>query len=182
MAMTLDDIGALYRRLGDLGYSGEPVTQIEHALQTAALAESAGSSDALVTACLLHDMGHLLNEQGDTPTLRGIDDTHEYFAIPFLRGMFGEEVLEPIRLHVKAKRYLCAVREGYWDSLSDDSKRSLDLQGGVYSSAEARQFIARPFAEDAVHLRVWDDLAKIAGQHTPDFSHFEARMRACALT
>jgi phosphonate degradation associated HDIG domain protein len=181
MALTLDDITSLYRRKGDLGYSGEPVTQIEHALQAALLAEMAGSSDALVTATLLHDIGHMLNEQGDTPTLRGVDDTHQYFAIPFLRGLFSDEVLEPIRLHVEAKRYLCQAREGYWESLSPDSKRSLELQGGVYRPEEAAQFIARPFAADAVRLREWDDLAKVAGVATPDFAHFAVRMRSCRL-
>jgi phosphonate degradation associated HDIG domain protein len=177
MALTLDSITELYRRKGGLGYSGEPVTQLEHALQSAKLAEDAGSSDALITASLLHDIGHLLNDQGETPTLRGVDDTHQYFAIPFLRGVFGDAVLEPIRLHVDAKRYLCAAREGYWESLSQDSKRSLELQGGTYSHEDAARFIALPYAEDAVNLRVWDDLAKVAGKSTPDFAHFANRMQ-----
>jgi phosphonate degradation associated HDIG domain protein len=181
MALTLDDIASIYRRKGGLGYAGEPVTQIEHALQTARLAEQAGGSDALVTASLLHDIGHMLSGEGDTPTLRGVDDTHQYFAIPFLRGVFSDEVLEPIRLHVEAKRYLCHARADYWNSLSPDSKRSLELQGGVYRPDEAARFIARPFAADAVRLREWDDLAKVAGVVTPDFAHFTARMKKCAL-
>ena len=92
--LTLDDIELLFARHGSAQYSGEPVTQLEHALQTAHLAEQAGADDALVTAALLHDLGHLLNDQGETPTLRGIDDMHQYFALPFLRGLFADAVLD----------------------------------------------------------------------------------------
>ena len=112
------------------GYSGEPVTQFEHALQTAHLAEHSGADDAPVTASLLHDLGHLPNEQGDTPSLRGIDDTHQYFALSFMRGLFPAAVLAPIKLHVDAKRYLCHAKALYHARLSEDAKRSLLLQGG----------------------------------------------------
>ena len=110
--LSLADIEQLFARHGAEQYSGEPVTQLEHALQTAHLAEQSDADDALVTACLLHDLGHLLNHQGETPTLRGIDDTHQYFALPFLRGLFPDAVLDAIRLHVDAKRYLCQVDRG----------------------------------------------------------------------
>ena len=135
--LSLDDIALLFARHGAEQYSGEPVTQLEHALQTAHFAEQSEASDALVTACLLHDLGHLLNHQGETPTLRGIDDTHQYFALPFLRGLFPDAVLDAIKLHVDAKRYLCQVDTGYYDRLSADSKRSLALQGGVFDAAAA---------------------------------------------
>jgi predicted HD phosphohydrolase len=128
--LSLGDIEGLFARHGGEQYSGEPVTQLEHALQTAHFAELAGAGDALVTACLLHDLGHLLNHQGETPTLRGIDDTHQYFALPFLRGLFPDAVLDAIKLHVDAKRYLCRADAAYGDALSADSKRSLVLQGG----------------------------------------------------
>ena len=180
MALTIPDICALYERHGGRMYSGEPVTQLEHALQSAALAETAGADEELITAALLHDLGHLLNDQGDTPTARGIDDVHQYFALPFLRGLFDDRVLEPIRLHVDAKRYLCATRSGYHDALSADSKRSLALQGGTFSAADAAEFIARPGAERAVELRLWDDAAKLAGQRTPPLGHFSAIMAAAA--
>jgi phosphonate degradation associated HDIG domain protein len=180
MALTIPDICALYERDGGRMYSGEPVTQLEHALQSAALAESAGADAELIAAALLHDLGHLLNDQGETPTARGIDDVHQYFALPFLRGLFDDAVLEPIRLHVDAKRYLCAARAGYYDALSADSKRSLALQGGIFSSAEAAAFIARPGADRAVRLRLWDDAAKLAGQPTPPLAHFAAIMAAAA--
>jgi phosphonate degradation associated HDIG domain protein len=178
MALTIPDICALFDAKGGRMYSGEPVTQLEHALQTAALAESAGADASLITAALLHDLGHMLNDQGDTPTQCGIDDVHQYFALPFLRTLFADDVLEPIRLHVDAKRYLCATRPGYHDALSADSKRSLALQGGVYSADEAGDFAARPGAPRAVELRVWDDAAKIAGMKTPPLAHFLPIMEA----
>jgi phosphonate degradation associated HDIG domain protein len=179
--LSMADIATVFARHGGAQYSGEPVTQLEHALQTAALAEADGADDELVTACLLHDLGHLLHDLGETPTLRGVDDVHQYAALPFLRGLFGERVLGGIRLHVDAKRYLCATRPGYRQALSADSQRSLLLQGGVFSAQQAASFIAQPGAADAVRLRQWDDLAKLAGAATPDLAHFLARARRCAI-
>ena len=177
--LTLEDIALLFARHGSAQYSGEPVSQLEHALQTAYLAEQSDASDELVTACLLHDLGHLLNEQGETPTLRGIDDTHQYFALPFLRGLFPDAVLDPIRLHVDAKRYLCRANDGYWAKLSEDSKRSLELQGGVFAAEAAAAFRGQPGARDAVLLRRWDDLGKQADWETPPLAHFMARATRC---
>jgi phosphonate degradation associated HDIG domain protein len=179
--LSLQDIDTVFARRGAEQYSGEPVTQLEHALQSAALAEAEGADDELVTAALLHDLGHLLQELGETPSLRGVDDVHQYAALPFLRGLFGERVLGGICLHVDAKRYLCATRPDYHDALSQDSKRSLKLQGGVFDAAQAQAFIAQPGAPDAVRLRLWDDRAKIAGQATPPLSHYLGRARRCAL-
>lgn len=185
MALSFDDIEQLFARKGGEQYTGEPVTQLEHAMQTAYLAEQAGASDALVTAALLHDLGHLLHDLGETPTEHGIDDLHQYRALPFLRGLFGsahaDEVLGAIAQHVDAKRYLCATRPSYFGALSDDSKRSLALQGGIFSAEQAGQFIAQPGAAGAVRLRIWDDLAKTANLATPPLAHFMARARRCAL-
>jgi phosphonate degradation associated HDIG domain protein len=178
--LTIDDIEHLFARHGGAQYSGEPVTQLEHALQTAHFAEQS-ADDALVTAALLHDLGHLLNDQGETPTLRGIDDTHQYFALPFLRGLFPDAVLDAIKLHVDAKRYLCQADGGYHAKLSADSKRSLALQGGVFDASEAAAFLARPGAHDAVLLRQWDDRAKQPDLATPPLAHFLARAAACAI-
>ena len=177
--LTIADIESLFQRRGHEQYSGEPVTQLEHALQTAMLAEQSGADDELVTACLLHDLGHLLQELGETPSLQGVDDIHQYAALPFLRGLFGERVLGGIHLHVDAKRWLCAARAGYHATLSADSKRSLVLQGGVLNAEQAATFIAKPGAEDAVRLRIWDDLAKAAGLPTPPLSHFLQRAQRC---
>jgi phosphonate degradation associated HDIG domain protein len=182
--LSIDDIATLFARRGHERYAGEPVTQLEHALQTASLAEAAGADDELVAACLLHDLGHLVHDLGsgeDSPTLHGVDDVHQYAAIPFLRGLFGERVLGGVQLHVDAKRYLCATVAGYETALSADSQRSLKLQGGVFTAEQAAAFRARDGAADAVKLRQWDDLAKVEGGLTPPLAHFLARARRCAL-
>jgi phosphonate degradation associated HDIG domain protein len=181
MALTLPDIAQLFAKRGGEQYSGEPVTQLEHALQTAWLAEQAGEGDALVTAALLHDLGHLLHDLGATPTMQGVDDIHQYRAIPFLRGLFTDGVIDAIKLHVDAKRYLCATRPAYYENLSPDSKRSLGLQGGIFNTDEAQAFIAQSGAPAAVRLRIWDDLAKADGLATPPLSHFLERAQRCAL-
>ncbi|GKT15396.1 hypothetical protein AVHY2522_08000 [Acidovorax sp. SUPP2522] len=180
MPLAFDDIAPLFKRHGGTQYSGEPVTQTAHALQTAWLAEQAGADDELVTAALLHDLGHLLQDHGDTPTAHGIDDLHQFSALPFLRGLFGDRVLDAIRWHVDAKRYLCATRPHYRSALSADSQRSLVLQGGVFGAQEAQAFIGRPHAEEAVRLRLWDDQAKVEGLATPGLAHFLASRRGAA--
>jgi phosphonate degradation associated HDIG domain protein len=181
MALTLADIEQLFAERGGEQYSGEAVTQLEHALQSAQHAETEGADDELVTAALLHDLGHLLHDLGATPTLQGVDDLHQFRAVPFLRGLFGDGVIAPIQLHVDAKRYLCARRPGYFDALSEDSRRSLRLQGGVFNEAHSQAFIAQPGAAAAVRVRVWDDLAKAPGKATPPLGHFLARATRCAL-
>ena len=181
--MSLGDfaeIEALFREKGHRQYSGEPVTQLEHALQTAHLAETAGSDAELITACLLHDVGHMSNDLGESPTLRGVDDRHQYHGVAVLKKLFGEAVLLPIRLHVDAKRYLCATEAGYHDTLSADSIRSLQLQGGMFSPEAAELFIAQTHARDAVKLRRWDDMAKTPHVRTPDLEHFLAIAARCA--
>jgi phosphonate degradation associated HDIG domain protein len=172
MALTLTDIRHLFDTYGAIAYSGEPVTQLQHALQTAALAEEACADETLVGAAFLHDLGHLLNLQGETPSERGIDDLHQYFALPFLRPLFGDAVLEPIRLHVDAKRCLCAIDADYFSTLSADSVRSLKLQGGIFSAEEADDFMRKPYAQDALSLRRWDDLAKRPERVTPPLDHY----------
>jgi phosphonate degradation associated HDIG domain protein len=174
----IEKIVGLYRAKGGSAYEGEGVTQLEHALQSAYSAERAGAPPELVCAALLHDIGHLLNDRGETPTLRGVDDQHQYVALPFLRKMFPTAVFGPIGLHVDAKRYLCATRPGYRAALSEDSKRSLELQGGVFTPQDAERFIRQPFAAEAVSVRLWDDAAKVPGASTPGLGHFETILRA----
>jgi len=177
---VVTEILSLFQTKGDRAYEGEGVSQLEHALQSAHLAEHDGAAPELVCAALLHDIGHLINDRGETPTLRGEDDLHQYMALPFLRPAFPEAVLGAIRLHVDAKRYLCAIRPGYREALSEDSKRSLALQGGVFAPAQAERFIRQPFAADAVKVRLWDDAAKVPGLPTPGLAHFEAILRTVA--
>lgn len=179
--ISIDDIEQAFTTKGHEQYSGEPVTQLQHALQSAALAEAEGADDELVTAALLHDLGHLLQDLGETPTLRGVDDLHQFIAIPFLRGLFSDRVLGAVQGHVDAKRYLCAARPGYLQALSADSQRSLRLQGGVFDAVQAAAFIAKPGAEEAVRLRLWDDKAKSATMVTPPLAHYLQRARRCAL-
>src|SRR5262249_25637296 len=142
---SIADIRTLFHLKGFRQYSGEPVTQIEHALQCAFLAEKLGASAELVTACLLHDIGHRSNDMGATRTMRGKDDKHQYHAVSALKQLFPESVLQPIQLHVDAKRYLCAAQPHYRECLSQDSKRSLELQGGIYTPEQATAFIGQPY-------------------------------------
>ncbi len=180
MSLKLADIEKLFRHHGHIAYAGEGVSQLEHALQSARRAEEAGGDAELVTAALLHDLGHMLNPQGDTPTARGIDDQHQYFAIPFIRALFSPTVVEAIRLHVDAKRALCSLDPDYYEALSEDSKRSLTLQGGVFSREETEKFMAKPFAQNALKVRRWDDAAKVPGEVTPPLAHYlEIAGRCC---
>lgn len=180
MGLKLADVEKLFRDHGHIAYSGEGVSQLEHALQSAQLAEEAEAPIELVTAAFLHDLGHLLNLQGESPTARGIDDQHQYFAIPFLRQLFGPAVIDPIRLHVDAKRALCALETDYYEALSEDSKRSLTLQGGIFARDETSAFLARPHAEDAMRVRRWDDAAKVPGAVTPPIGHYLEIAARCA--
>ncbi len=160
-------------------YDAEAVSQLDHALQCATFAEVSCSRASLISACLLHDVGHLIHALGNDAAERGIDDRHEYRAIPFLTSLFGPEVTEPIRLHVNAKRYLCATDSTYWEALSAPSRRSLILQGGMFSLEEACAFIQQPYAQDAVKLRRWDEQGKVPGQKTPGIEHFIPFLETC---
>lgn len=162
----------MFEKHGGSMYGGEAVTQQEHALQAAWLAEQQHSSDALVTAALLHDVGHLLHDLPDDAPDRGIDDQHEDLAAEWLQRHFPPEVVEPVRLHVESKRYLCATEPGYWEALSEPSRQSLELQGGVMNETECEQFRQGEHFEAALQLRRWDDEAKVAGLKTPAVAHF----------
>lgn len=180
MSPKLSDLEKVFRDHGRIAYSGEGVSQLEHALQAAHLAERADAGDELVTAALLHDIGHMLNPQGDTPSAWGIDDQHQHVAIPYVRALFPPAVVEAIRLHVDAKRALCALEPDYYEALSEDSQRSLTLQGGIFSREETEAFLAKRFAEEAMRVRRWDDSAKVAGEKTPALAHFLEIAARCA--
>lgn len=180
MALSVEDVLHLLRTRGEARYGQERVSQLEHALQCAQLAEQAGCATELVVACLLHDLGHLVSGRGDAQGPPDVDDVHQYLALPFLRGMLPDSVLEPIRLHVDAKRYLCHAETGYWDGLSPASKRSLELQGGAFDEAAAHGFLAQPHSEDALLLRRFDDLAKTPGKGTPPLAYYADFLRSLA--
>jgi len=177
-----DDILELLLAGGAAAYFGEPVSQLEHALQAAAAADDAGAPDALVVAALLHDIGHLVHGLPEDVADHGVDARHEEIGEHWLSERFSRVVTEPIRLHVAAKRYLCAMEPEYIASLSDASMASLALQGGPMSPDEVRVFEQSPFARDAVALRRWDDAAKIPGLDVPGLDHYAARISRLLVT
>ncbi len=186
MSLAIPEIVDLLGSRATTWYGQEAVSQLEHALQCAHLAELANEAPASVVAALLHDLGHMLGASRDAaadedgaPTQ---DDLHQFVALPFLRGLFPDAVLEPIKLHVDAKRYLCAVDSGYWAGLSPASKHSLELQGGRYDDAQVRAFEDLTFYAEAVRLRRYDDLAKVPGQVTPALEHYAALMGQVAVS
>jgi gamma-butyrobetaine dioxygenase len=162
-----ETIGELFAGPGARDHMGEPVPIGEHMLQAGALAEAAGAEGALVAAALLHDIGHLLGEGED-------EDLHGETGANWLSQWFDDAVTEPVRLHVPAKRYLCAADAGYFGLLSGESVRTLVLQGGPMTAAEVTAFEALPFSRDAVAVRRWDDQAKNPAVIAPRFAHFTA--------
>ncbi|MBI3863262.1 MAG: HD domain-containing protein [Planctomycetia bacterium] len=175
------EVLTLFRERGGSQYGGEAVSQLEHALQAAYFAEQSGAGSPLIAAALLHDVGHLLHSLPDDAPDQGVDDRHEALAARWLKARFGPEVIEPVRLHVAAKRYLCATDADYTTELSPPSALSLKLQGGPMSDDEAREFAARPFCKAAVALRRWDDAAKVPEMKTPPLEHFAACLDECAV-
>lgn len=168
-----------YKASGRYGLS--QLNQYAHAVQAADLARKAGSSDALVLAALMHDIGHMIHNLGDHPAAAGIDDCHEERGAMWLTQFFGPDVTEPVRLHVAAKRYLCATERGYMKKLSEDSMESLLIQGGPMSHMELAIFESLPFFHDAVQLRRFDEMAKDPKGPQPGFSEFEGLIHSLEL-
>lgn len=173
---VVDEILELFATKGHAAYIGEPVSQLEHALQSAWHAEASGAGDALLVAALLHDMGHLVHKLPEDCADHGIDDRHEAIGQAWLRRHFGPEVTEPVRLHVAAKRYLCATDASYLSQLSPASVQSLALQGGPFSAEETAEFASNPHHQAAVALRRWDDLAKVPGLQVPGLDHYRQKI------
>ena len=169
---VIEEIRRHFERRGTAMYVGEPVTQTEHALQCATAAEKFGASAALITASLLHDVGHLLHALGENCADNGIDDQHERLGAAWLEQFFPPDVCEPVKLHVPAKRYRCAIDSQYHAELSEASAQSLRLQGGPMSDDEIAEFRRHPWFEAALQLRSWDEAAKIPGLKTPPLQHF----------
>jgi gamma-butyrobetaine dioxygenase len=177
---VLDQLDDLFAKQGAAIYLGESVTTAEHMLQSAVFAEREGAGPALVAAALLHDVGHFVN---DLPVADHdyTDRRHQDSGARFLATCFPPEVTEPIRLHVIAKRYLCAIEPAYFDLLSPASIHSLGLQGGPLSTAEAESLRDNPYLADAVRLRRADDAGKVPEMATPRFSDYHALLQDLML-
>ncbi|MGE0254371.1 MAG: phosphonate degradation HD-domain oxygenase [Alphaproteobacteria bacterium] len=172
------EVFELFAGGGDRHY-GEGVTQREHALQCAALAARDGARPELIVAALLHDIGHLLQRHGENAAERGIDDRHEAIGAAWLGRRFGRAVVEPVRLHVAAKRFLCASEPDYFGRLSEASVRSLALQGGPMDAAEAATFAGGAWSSDAVALRRWDEAGKITDLDVPALERWADLIEIC---
>jgi gamma-butyrobetaine dioxygenase len=173
----IDAIAELFAGPGARDYLGEAVTIGEHMRQAGARAEASGAAAPLVAAALLHDVGHLLGEAGrgglgGSSPRASTDARHGSGGARWLSQWFGAAVTEPVRLHVEAKRYLCATESGYFELLSPESVRTLGLQGGPMTPEQAAAFAALPCARDAVAVRRWDDEAKDRAVTPPGFAHF----------
>ena len=167
-----NEVMRLMWKRGGEAYFGEPVSQLEHALQAAWFATQANSAPALVAAALLHDIGHLLHDLGEDVADEGVDTRHEEAGYDWLLARFGPAVAEPVRLHVAAKRYLCSVDPDYFALLSPASVQSLALQGGPFTPEQAREFERLRWYRDAVQLRRWDDAAKQPGLAVPPLEDY----------
>ena len=181
-ATAQQKVAALFNYMEGQGQSfyDEVVTQLEHALQCAALAQQHDASPTLITSALLHDLGHfILDEHNADKAFLATDLNHEEIGARYLEPFFPEAVTTPIRLHVPAKRYLCTTDASYHDGLSEASKRSLVVQGGVMSDAERAAFEQIPHFRDALTLRRWDDLAKVKGLETAKLGTYRDIVRQC---
>ena len=169
---TADEIFALYSRRGAAAYFGEEVSMSEHGLQAAYFAQQSGAPDTLMVAALLHDIGHLTESVPDNIADWTKDARHERSGSRWLAAHFGPQVSEPVRLHVPAKRYLCATEPAYLQQLSAASVTTLKLQGGPMSTKEIAAFESEAYWRDAIRVRRWDDQGKVASLKTPDFEHY----------
>jgi phosphonate degradation associated HDIG domain protein len=170
-------IADLFACEGARDYPGEPVTQASHMLQAAALAQACGAPPPLVAAALLHDVGHYTAVITGHDLVPGAGNRHSDAGADWLAQWFGEEVTEPVRLHVAAKRYLCAVEPGYLATLSPASVCTLGVQGGPMGAAERAEFEANRHAGAALRLRRWDDAAKDPAIAAPAFGYYKSLLR-----
>ncbi|CAM3157447.1 HD domain-containing protein [Prescottella defluvii] len=160
MTSAYDAIVTLFEGEGSQDYLGEQVSMAQHMLQTGRVAREAGAPITVVVAAVLHDVGHFSGAVSGRDLMRGSDNHHDTAAATWLSQWFDEAVTEPIRLHVAAKRYLCAVDPSYYEKLSDASKYTMAVQGGTMDADEVAAFESERFAEQAVQLRKFDDLGK----------------------
>lgn len=170
-------LGDIFERCGGEEYLGEPVTMAQHMLQGATLAENSDQDDEIVVGALLHDIGHFTSEFG-TFTMDDTEDRfHEEAGATVLSPFFPSVVVDCVRHHVAAKRYLCATKPDYFARLSEASVHSLNLQGGPMSPAEVEAFETNPNLKKIVQVRYLDDAGKHPDMETPDFWHFAPRVQ-----
>lgn len=176
----MDTIEKLFAQGGEGAYFGEPITQVEHALQSAYLAEQAGADDETIVAALLHDIGHLLPPESAEGYMDGYGTVdHEKLGADFLRARgFPEKVAQLIEHHVNAKRYLVFKNPKYFARLSEASLKTLEFQGGPMSEAEAATFEANPYFKGILQMRTWDEQAKIPDLATPSMEYYLAKCRS----
>ncbi|RRB07750.1 phosphonate degradation HD-domain oxygenase [Larkinella rosea] len=158
----ISELTELFEQHGSDDYYGEPVSQLEHMLQSAMLAERAGADDETIIAAFLHDIGHLLPSDlaEDHMDDYGRVD-HEKLGADWLRERgFSEKVAQLIEHHVNAKRYLTFKHPAYFDKLSEASLKTLEFQGGPMSANEAQAFENNPYFRGILQVRGWDELAK----------------------
>ncbi len=177
-AQIIDFILDLFARRGAQEYMGEAVTMSQHMEQSAACAVADGAPDSLVISALLHDIGHFIGEHPIEALENGIDNNHEEVGARYLEPYFPASITGPIRLHVAAKRYLCATDNEYLGCLSDASVNSLKVQGGPMSRIEVEQFEANPYHKDAVQLRLYDDDGKVAGLTIKPVTDYRASLES----
>ena len=159
----VDQIMELLETAGQSAYFGEPVTQLEHALECAQLARDAGSDEEMIIAALLHDIGHLLDGEGSRDDAVGVID-HDAVGARYLRERgFSDRVAQLVSGHVAAKRYLTLTNPSYFAKLSAASVATLELQGGPMRAEEAAAFGSDPLFEEKLRLRSWDEAGKLAG-------------------
>lgn len=158
-----DKIIDLFTKYGDSDYIGEPVSQIEHMIQSAMIAEENGEDVEMILACLLHDIGHLIeidNKSKHMDNLGVID--HEIVGKDFLlKCGFGTKIANLVNNHVNAKRYLITNCPDYYENLSPASKQTLIFQKGFMTLKEKIEFESDALFEESIRLRHYDDLAKV---------------------
>jgi len=176
-----DQIRDLFSERGHLAY-GEGVSELQHALQAASLAQKDNASHNQIVAALLHDIGHLLHGLPEDVAEQGIDGHHERIGEKWLEKYFGAEISQPVRLHVAAKRYQCTVNPGYLAQLSPASAKSFILQGDKMNGDEVSAFEKNPFFKNALQLRTWDDNAKDPEMETPLLEHYLPLVKAALVS
>lgn len=173
--VTIDILFDAMLSAGNVQYDTEAVSELEHALQIAELADAMSGDPELVCAALLHDIGRVAvrqDEISDTLVPDHMGKTvagargHDDVGAALLGAVLPERVVAGVRLHVAAKRYLCTVEPAYNDIISGGSIETMKMQGGLMSDAELAEFRATPWSDDAVQIRRWDDMAKVPGLET----------------